>query len=93
MFLPLTHPRARELLLSSPLAHQGLFTGGKDSLRGRKYPPLPPQINGEGSGYSPHLGADGVGKEFTRLGSSCLSFISGFQGTGAALLSSGINEG
>lgn len=87
MFLPLTHPCAREMLLPSPLAHKGkggkdfsLFTGGKGSLRGCKYPPLPPQINGENPGYStcPQLRAHGVGKEFTRLSSSCLSFVSGF---------------
>lgn len=82
---------APNLSLSSPLAHKGLFTGGEGSLRGCKYP----QINGEDPGYStcPQLGANGVGKEFTGLGSSCLSFMSGFQGTGSALLSSGINEG
>lgn len=85
MFLPLTCP--------CPLLWhtKGCSQEGKGSLRGCKYP----QINGEDPGYStcPQLGANGVGKEFTRLGSSCLPFMSGFQGTGSALLSSGINEG
>lgn len=82
MFLPVTCPRAREWLLSSPLAHKGLFTAGNDSLQpfhGCKYPPAS-QINGEDPGYStcPELRTNGEGKEFTRLGSSCFSFMSGF---------------
>lgn len=39
------------------------------------------------------LRAGGEGQEFTRLGSSCLPFMSGFQGAGAALPSRGINGG
>lgn len=78
-------PRARAPLLRSPLAHKGLFTGGKEgkapSMAGNihKYPPAS-QIDGADPGYGtcPQLWANGVGKEFTRLGSSCLPFISGF---------------